>query len=90
MLRDVYNGGPAAVNPPRIQILPPRPRLAGRAHTEGWNEQARALRAHLKAVHQQCPSRPPKGGHEAVSMEAIEHIPRLDNQGLNSSASCSR
>jgi hypothetical protein len=82
MLEDVYNGGPAAVNPQRLQILPPRPRLAGRAHTEGWNEQARALRAHLKAVHQQCPLRPPKGGSERVGLEIIEHLGRLDAQSL--------
>ena len=83
----LYNGDCGAVKPqlpPKIEILPPRRRrLAGPAHVEDWPKEARALRAHLKATHARCPSRPPKGGSDAVSMEAIEHIPLLDNQGLN-------
>jgi|SRR6516225_6290001 len=82
----LYTNGGGAVKPhvpPKVQILPPRPRLAGRAHTEGWDEQARALRALLKAIYPRCPSHAPKGGHEAVTTEAIEHIYLLDKQGLN-------
>jgi hypothetical protein len=77
------NGGSKPQASPNIQVLPPRRRLAGPAHVEGWTLQARALRAHAKAVYQLCPSHPPKGGHDAVAMAAIEHIPQLDNRGLN-------
>src|SRR6516225_9511254 len=88
MLNDLYSNGRGAVKPqqapPTVEILPPRRRrLAGPAHVEDWPREARALRAHLKATHARCPSRSPKGGSDAVAMEAIEHIPLLDNQGLN-------
>jgi hypothetical protein len=75
----LLNDGRHAV---KCQVLPPRPRLAGRAHTEGWAEQSRALRALLKAIHQQCPSRPPKGGSDRVGEEIIEHLDRLDAPSL--------
>jgi hypothetical protein len=87
MVGDIYSNGGGNVKPqvsPTVQILPPRRRrLAGPAHVEDWPKEARALRAHLRATHARCPSRPPKGGSDAVAMEAIEHIPLLDNQGLN-------
>jgi hypothetical protein len=56
--------------------------LAGPAFVEDWPKEARALRAHLKATHARCPSRPPKGGSERVGLEMIEHIGRLDAQSL--------
>jgi hypothetical protein len=75
----VYIGGRHS---DKWQILPPRPRLAGPAFVEDWPKEARALRAHLKATHARCPSRPPKGGSERVGLEIIEHIGRLDAQSL--------
>jgi hypothetical protein len=82
----LYTNGEPAVKrhiPPQEQLSPKsRPRLAGPAHIEDWPKEARALRAHLKATHARCPSRPPKGGSERIGCEIIEHIGRLDAASL--------
>jgi hypothetical protein len=72
----LYTNGGRAAKRQSSEKAHSRPCLVGTARKPGWPEQARAFRAHLRALHSQAPA--DKSGSEHAGLEMIDNVDLLD------------